>query len=246
MPEIELLSTCDDKVRGSAEQCLWLHEAVTQLPMITFPFTVNSSPTDGIYFFYERGENWGHGDARPKVVRVGTHKNGNFRSRIAEHYVFDDRRMNFNKSQPAPKDRSIFRKNLGRSLIVKHKLDYLSVWEIDFTTKQNVTRFSYLRNIPQEQELEREISNILRTTFSFRVISVREQAARMGPRGLESQLIATFAQCELCRPSENWLGRFSPERRIRESGLWQVQHLKSTSLTREDRRRVQDIISASA
>jgi hypothetical protein len=39
-----------------------------------------------IYFFYEDGEFWGHGGNRLRIVRIGTHKDGNFRSRIKEHF----------------------------------------------------------------------------------------------------------------------------------------------------------------
>jgi hypothetical protein len=53
----------------------------------------------------EAGERWGHGGELPRIVRVGTHREGNFRSRMADHYVIDERKMEFNRNQPAPKDR---------------------------------------------------------------------------------------------------------------------------------------------
>jgi hypothetical protein len=77
---------------------------------------------------------WGHGGFRPRVVRIGTHKDGNFRSRIIEHYLLDESKMNFDSSKAAPRERSIFRKHIGRALLNKRQDDYLKVWEIDFTS----------------------------------------------------------------------------------------------------------------
>jgi hypothetical protein len=88
-----------------SEACARLHELVFLLPEVRWPFDPESFPRNGIYFFHECGEHWGHGDDRPRIVRVGTHREGNFRSRIADHYVIDERKLTFSRDQPAPKDR---------------------------------------------------------------------------------------------------------------------------------------------
>jgi hypothetical protein len=113
-----------------SELCKWLHEQLEQLPLIRFPFRLEQLPENGIYFFYEDGEVWGHGGNKPRIVRVGTHKDGNFRSRIKEHYLLDESWMNFNENKPKPSDRSIFRKNIGRALLNKDKDSYLKIWNI--------------------------------------------------------------------------------------------------------------------
>ena len=97
--------------------CQAVHEAARALPRVAYPFNRSDLPRDGIYLFFEVGEYDGHtGDER--IVRVGTHKNGNFRSRISEHYMLS-KELNIRVDRPAPKDRSIFRKNLGRAWICK-------------------------------------------------------------------------------------------------------------------------------
>jgi hypothetical protein len=68
------------------------------------------------------------------VVRIGTHRDGNFRSRIGEHFLLNESKMNFTAENPAPHERSIFRKNIGRALLNRAGDDYLKTWEIDFTT----------------------------------------------------------------------------------------------------------------
>ena len=90
----------------------------------------------GFNFFYEEGENSDHGDgiSRSRIVRIGTHKENNFRSRISEHFLLNELKMEFTQINPKPSDRSIFRKNIGRALLnMQRDFDYLRVWEIDFT-----------------------------------------------------------------------------------------------------------------
>ena len=52
-----------------SELCKWLHEQLDQLSMITHPFNLEDLPQNGIYFFYEKGEVWGHVVVSPKAAR---------------------------------------------------------------------------------------------------------------------------------------------------------------------------------
>ena len=217
-----------------SDMCKWLHEQLEQLPLIKFPFRLEQLPENGIYFFYEKGEIWGHGGNKLRIVRIGTHKEGNFRSRIKEHYLLDESKMNFDSDRPAPHERSIFRKNIGRALLNKAKDDYLKVWEIDFTTKRSREEFGYKRDVEKEKKIESDITRILRENFCFRFIKFDSQEERMGKKGLESSLIGTVASCGLCRPSLSWLGKYSPNLKIKNSGLWLVQHLKNRGISEND------------
>jgi len=75
--------------------CDWLHESLDVLPVFSYPFDVAALPSNGVYFFYEVGECCGHHAAKPRIVRVGTHRDGNFQSRIAEHFLLNERKMAF-------------------------------------------------------------------------------------------------------------------------------------------------------
>jgi len=44
-------------------------------------------------------------------------------------------------------------------------------------------------------------------------------------------MISTVSLCWECRPSERWLGRWSPKEKIRDSGLWLVNELYKTPLS---------------
>ncbi|MFZ0914018.1 MAG: hypothetical protein WBQ76_01370 [Candidatus Korobacteraceae bacterium] len=202
-----------------------------QLPLFSYPFDISILPTNGIYFFYEKGETGIHFGSKPRIVRVGTHRDGNFKSRIAEHFLLKERKMQFTVDQPPPHDRSIFRKHIGRALLNKAADPYLAVWELDFTTRKGRIENRHLRDIAKESEIERDVTRILRQSFSFRFIEIPDQAQRMGAEGLESALIGTLASCDQCGGSSQWLGNHSPKLQIRESGLWLVQHLKSKPLS---------------
>ena len=113
--------------------------------MFKFPFNLDELPNNGIYFFYERNEDAIHikqsnldniKKISPRIVRIGTHRECNFRSRISEHFLLNDSRMNFSAIRAKPSDRSIFRKNIGRSILNKQNDDYLKIWDIDFTLKE--------------------------------------------------------------------------------------------------------------
>lgn len=212
-----------DPLAMTDDLCQAVHKAVRALPRVTYPFERSDLPRDGIYFFLEAGE-WDSHTGDERIVRVGTHRNGNFRSRISEHYLLD-KNLDIVADRPAPKDRSIFRKNLGRAWIRKQGIENLEVWNIDFTTRRNRREHAHRRDVAVEREVEDKVSALLRERFSFAWVPVTDEAERIGGGGFEGRLIGTLAQCSACTGSPGWLGRHSPEARIRNSGLWQVQHL---------------------
>lgn len=222
-----------------SENCKWLHTQLEKLPLVKYPFRVERLPKNGIYFFYEKGETWGHGGHKPRIVRVGTSKNGNFQNRIAEHYLFDESKMNFSACKPAPHERSIFRKNIGRALLNKRKDKYIEIWEIDFTSHRARSEHAHQRDIEKEKKIELEITKLLRNNFYFKYIELESHIPRIGRTGLESALIGTLAQCPLCKASDNWLGKNSSKPQIREGRLWLIQHLKAKPITEQDKETIQ-------
>jgi hypothetical protein len=145
--------------------------------------------------------------------------------------------MDFDRTRPAPHERSIFRKHLRRALLRRRDDSYLGVWEIDFTSSNARKKFGHRRNILKERQVEEEVTRLLRGKFCFRFVSIEGLTRRMGPGGLEAALIGTVARCPLCRPSKNWLGLHSPAERVRQGGLWQIQHRAADPMSREQRRR---------
>ncbi len=188
------------------KKCEFLHAIFNSLKVHSFPFNENEIPKNGIYILFEKGE-LGHNTNRI----VGTHTGNNqLISRLKQHFLNEN------------KDRSIFRKNIGRALLNKTKDAYLDVWEIDLTTKEAKGKFSKLIDSEKQKILEREITKYLQDNFSFVVFQVDDKNKRLE---LESKIISTVSKCKECKPSSTWLGLFSTKEKIREKGLWQVNEL---------------------
>lgn len=101
--------------------CEALHEWANSLPALRFPFADATIPLNGIYVLFEHGE-VAHGTNR--IVRVGTHTGtGQLRSRLRQHFLVEN------------KDRSIFRKNIGRALLNRDHDPFLPIWELDRTSR---------------------------------------------------------------------------------------------------------------
>jgi len=194
--------------------CGDIHRILHQMPRLSFPFDVAMIPRDGIYVLFEKGET-GHGGDR--IVRVGTHTGERqLRSRLQQHFVKEN------------KDRSIFRKNVGRAILHKGGDPFLTQWNLDLTTKAKKDQYAGTIDLMRKEETEKQVSAYIRSRFSFVVFGVPNKADRLR---IESALISTVFQCEECQPSEAWLGRSSPLPKIVESGLWLVNELNKTPMT---------------
>ena len=192
-----------------------MHAVVRQLPVLPFPARKNGLPKNGLYVLFEQGETGHNG---PRIVRVGSHTGtGNLPSRLVEHTT-------------ANKDRSIFRKNIGRALLNRARDPFLEQWNWDLTSKEKRTLCGPRLDANRQQEVEEAVTRYIIDNLSFVVIAVEDRPARLG---LEKALIATVAQCSRCKPSSNWLGYFSPVDSIRTSGLWLKQHLNGEALGRD-------------
>lgn len=227
--------------------CSWLHQALSQLPFFKFPFEIRALPDNGIYFFYEQGEIVRHADrSERRVVRVGTHKDGNFQSRLNQHYLAtgETRSMSFGPSDAAPKDHSIFRKHLGRCLLSTADPSYLTMWNIDFKKKRNRLNANLIRkrDIVLERTIERKVTSQLRSNFSFRFIAIDDQTQRMGDTGFERRLVGTLSQCDCCQPTKHWLGRKHPLKKVQDSGLWQVHYLGAEGLDTKEQKLLERLI----
>ncbi|MCL4418421.1 MAG: hypothetical protein M1308_18840 [Actinobacteria bacterium] len=200
-----------------SKECTSLHNLFNNLPRFYFPFNKTKIPLNGIYILFENGET-GHGLDR--IVRIGTHTGANqLRSRLNQHYILEN------------KDRSIFRKNIGRAILNKRKDPYLKTWRIDFTTRDKKSEYGHLINQEYQSQIESEVSKYIQGTFSFCVFEVNDTDKRLE---LESKIISTISACSQCRPSNNWLGRYSPVEKLKTSGLWQVNELYNLPLSGDD------------
>jgi len=192
----------------------------------SFPFDKHEIPANGIYILFEKGE-LAHSTNR--IVRIGTHTGINqLRSRLNQHFIKEN------------KDRSIFRKNIGRALLNKDKDPFLEKWEIDLTTRKAKEKYSELIDFVKQKEVERKVTKCIQENFWFVVFEVDDKRKRLD---LEAKIISTVSLCKDCSPSENWLGNFSPKEKIRKSGLWLVNELWKTPLSEKEIEELKIIIS---
>ena len=202
-----------------SKKCAQLHKWFKQLERLRFPFDNEDIPLDGFYILFEKGER-AHGTNR--IVRVGTHTGeGQLRSRLQQHFINEN------------KDRSIFRKNIGRCFLNKAKDDSLEQWNWSLTSRVNRKKYAHLVDFEKRKRVERKVSKYIQDSFSFVVIEVKSKKKRLG---FESKTISTVSLCAECSPSKNWFGRFSPKEKIRESGLWLVNYLYKEPLSDWDMR----------
>jgi len=65
--------------------CWEIHSLAASLPCYDSSFKRKDIPANGIYLFYEKGEN--RSDGTPRIVRVGTHvADGRLPDRLRNHY----------------------------------------------------------------------------------------------------------------------------------------------------------------
>jgi hypothetical protein len=196
-----------------------LHKWFNGLARYQFPFNsrLNEIPRNGIYVIFEKGEKFLGMD---RIVRVGTHTGENqLHSRLKQHFLKEN------------KDRSIFRKNIGRCFLKQDGSTYLDLWNLDSTSKKDRIENMGLIDVELEKTLEKRITEYVQTNLSFTVFSVANKTDRLC---WESRLASTLAAHDDIRPSENWLGLNSPKEKIRNHGLWQVNELQNTILSDEE------------
>ena len=190
--------------------CQELHILFNNQRRFRFPFDefIYDIPKNGVYILFEEGEKYKNLD---RIVRVGTHTGTNqLRSRLNQHFEKEN------------KDRSIFRKNIGRCILNREHNPYLKIWELDNTTRVGRLSNAHLVDKEFERIIEKQISEYIQTNLSFAVFEVLSKDDRLF---WERRIISTLARSSDFSPSKTWLGHYSTKEKIRTYGLWQVNEL---------------------
>lgn len=196
-----------------------LHKLFNRQRRFHFPFKEfkHEIPQNGLYIIFEHGEKYLEFD---RIVRVGTHTGNNqLYSRLNQHYIKEN------------KNRSIFRKNIGRCILNKGDNPYLKIWNLDTTSAEEKRMYSQLVDVEFERQIERQISKYIQENLSFCVFRIDDKEQRLF---WESKIVSTLAQSSELRPSSGWLGNYSPKEKIRTSGLWQVNGLDGEGLEEKE------------
>jgi hypothetical protein len=185
-------------------------------------------PDRGVYFFLEPGETRESTD-QLRVTRVGTHgvSEGSSTSlweRLKQHYGTGS--GSSDHPHGGNHRGSVYRKRVGEAIIEKHDLtDEYPDWDERWSSIERE------RPVVRDEEyvLERRVSTYIREQPFLWVNLDDEPSADSDRAYLERNAIALLSNFEK-RPidprGDGWLGRYSRSREIRESGLWNVNHVE--------------------
>ena len=176
-------------------------------------------PKRGVYFFFEPSETRADGST-PRVVRVGTHavsagSKSTLWKRLQQHRGTQRGGGNHRGS--------IFRLHTGAALLNRSSDTLkLPTWGEKRNTNKAVRE--------TEKEHEQRVSAYL---GEMRVlwVTIEDEANKESDRAYIERhtigLLSTVGK-QLDSPSDDWLGNHSVRSEIRDSGLWNLQHLGYT------------------
>lgn len=177
-------------------------------------------PSRGVYFFMEDGEVRADSGTGLRITRVGTHalktnSKAKIWTRLSQH-------RGSARSGGGNHRGSIFRLIVGTALMKKENLDY-PTWGDGSSAPREIRE--------AEQTHERAISKVI-GNMPFLWLAIEDAAEPNSLRGyIERNSIALLSNAKtetLDPPSENWLGHLCNRERVRQSGLWNQNHVSET------------------
>lgn len=174
-------------------------------------------PRRGIYFFMEEGEVRTEPGDGPRIVRVGTHalKAGSktkLWTRLKQH-------KGITRSGGGNHRGSIFRKIVGAALIQKEGLEY-PTWGKGDSAPREIRK--------REQPLERKVSAMI-GDMPFLWLAVEDEPGPDSRRGYIERnaiaLLSNFGKHPIASPSPSWLSLRCDRKKVRNSGLWNSNHV---------------------
>lgn len=168
--------------------------------------------------FFEHGEVRGDTGSGLRVVRVGTHalrlgSNTTLWNRLSQHR--GQLRLGGGNHRG-----SIFRLIVGTALIAQQDFSF-PTWGGGNTATREIRA--------GEVALERDVSRVIRA-MPFLWLAVDDQPGPSSLRGyIERNAIALLSNYEkppLDPPSPGWLGHHCDRERVRQSGLWNSNHVE--------------------
>lgn len=168
-------------------------------------------PIQGVYFFFEPNELRQDGKS-DRVVRIGTHaavarSNSTLYDLLCNHKGANDLSGNHRGS--------VFRCLVGLSAIQKNQLLY-PYWGGRLKKGDNEVKMS-------EKPLERLVSTYLHR-LPFTVLEVPGPPSKTNDRAMIEEnsiaLLSNYARLTIDKSSEDWLGLYSGDDKVINSGLW--------------------------
>jgi hypothetical protein len=196
----------------------YIHEYFNNQQRYSFPYDRKHikelTASNGLYVLFEKGEKYNEFD---RIVRIGSHDgDDNLIKRLGHHFMKDKHRG------------SVFRKHIGRCFLNFENNDYLEHWDRPFKSRVEKAKHAQFVDLEYEKVYEKMVTKHIHEKLSFAVIPKvfdREQRDR-----IESGLISGLNKSPNKISSENWLGNFHPDHRIRNAKIWNIEYLNHTPL----------------
>jgi hypothetical protein len=180
-------------------------------------------PHRGVYFFFTNGEVRDCGNSL-RVVRVGTHAVSNESQTTLWHRLRAHRGTIKGANMGGGNHRgSIFRKRVGAALVRRGGVQphICSSWGMGKTAVKEICQAEY----PLEQAVSEYIC-----AMPFLWLGIDDEAGSTSHRkAIEANsiaLISNYGREPMHPPSREWLGLHSEQDTIRESGLWNSDHVQ--------------------
>ncbi len=174
-------------------------------------------PQRGVYFFREAGEIRSFPPHQPRIVRVGTHalttaSSSTLWLRLKQHRGAASSLVGNHRG-------SVFRLLVGSALIARDGGEY-PLWGSGNSAA------------PAERKKERNLEKTVSQTIGEMTLlwlKVNDEPGSDSLRGFIEKnaiaLLSNFERQPLDPPSDNWLGNLCPKNLVRQSGLWNQNHV---------------------
>lgn len=178
-------------------------------------------PDRGIYIFFA-SDDYRDADSQLRVTRIGTHAVSEGSSTSLWDRLRTHRGANRGTYEGGGNHRgSVFRKRVGEAFVEREKLhDEYPHWGEGSSAKRD-RRLS-------ELDMEQRVSDSLRD-LPFLWVNIDDTPSADSQRAyIERNMIAllsNYQRTPVDRRSDGWLGTNSRSEKIRESGLWNVNHV---------------------
>ena len=203
-------------------KCFELHKLFNGMKRYNYK-NIDTIPfNNGVYIFFGENEKYNGMD---RIIRVGTDTGqNNLKSRMKQHFLKPN------------KDRSIFRKNIGRALLNKNnETELYNYWNLDLTSKEQKEKYFNPRLNEQCKKIENEITNYLCKNMEFVVFNLETKKDRLR---FEEAIISTLYHSEDFIASKGWLGNYVPTNiignHVVNSRMWISQGIKAKEITDEE------------
>jgi len=190
-------------------------------------------PRQGVYFFFESGEKRSSG-SELRVVRVGTHA----LKRNSKTTLWDRLRMHRGtiggkRSGGGDHRASIFRFHVGSAILRKQRLEKeYPTWGKGSSAHTEIK--------DKEYPIERMVSQYIRK-MPFLWLKIEDSPGPNSKRAYIERnsiiLLSNYGEIDTLKtidpPSKEWLGFYCTNKKVNQSGLWNVNHVTSKKLDPE-------------